>query len=164
RLNPRLVYAAVSTYGPSGTRREDTGVDLIAQAESGIMSVTGLAEGPALPVGVAIADALGGINLAFSVMSALYGRDRTGRGQLVPDERFRSVGRRLKHRTALLEILEAALRTETVSEWVRRLRAEGVLAAPVRGYQEIAGDADSRADGYIRRLDHPEKGEIETPG
>ena len=200
------------------------------------MSVTGLPQGPALPVGVAIADALGGINLAFSVMSALYGRERTGRGQLVQvslvggllglqawemqhhllsgapsarsgrshpliktlwqsftaadgdlviaevkdswtgicraigrpelaaDERFRSVGRRLKHRTALLEILEAALRTETVSEWVRRLRAEGVLAAPVRGYQEIAGDADSRADGYIRRLDYPEKGGIETPG
>jgi crotonobetainyl-CoA:carnitine CoA-transferase CaiB-like acyl-CoA transferase len=236
RLNPRLVYAAVSTYGPRGTRREDTGVDLIAQAESGIMSVTGLPEGSALPVGVAIADALGGINLAFGVMSALYGRERTGRGQLVQvslvggllglqawemqhhllsgapsarggrshpliktlwqsftaadgdlviaevkdswtgicraigrpelaaDERFRSVGRRLKHRTALLEILEAALRTETVAEWVRRLRAEGVLAAPVRGYQEIARDADSRADGYIRRLDHPEKGEIETPG
>jgi formyl-CoA transferase len=70
----------------------------------------------------------------------------------------------LKHRKALLEILEGALRTETVAEWVRRLRAEGVLAAPVRRYEDIARDADSRADGYIRRLEYPEKGEIETPG
>jgi len=235
-LNPRLVYAAVSTYGPRGSRRDDTGVDLIAQAESGIMSVTGLPDGSALPVGVAVADALGGVNLAFSVLSALYGRERSGRGQLVQvslvggllglqawemqhhllsgapsarggrshpliktlwqsftaadgdlviaevkdswtgicraigrpelasEERFRSVGRRLKHRGALLEVLEAALRTGPVAEWVKRLRAEGVLAAPVRGYEDIARDADSRDDGYIRRLEHPDKGEIETPG
>ena len=59
------------------------GVDLIAQAESGVMSVTGLAEGGALPVGVAIADALGGINLAFAVVAALFARSHTGRGQSV---------------------------------------------------------------------------------
>ena len=235
-LNPRLVYAAVSTYGPRGSRRDDTGVDLIAQAESGIMSVTGLPQGVALPVGVAIADALGGVNLAFGVMSALYSRERTGAGQLLqvslvggllglqawelqhhllsgapsarggrshpliktlwqsftaadgdlviaevkdswagicraigrPDlateDRFRSVGRRFKHRETLLPILEAALRAESVAHWVKRLRAEGVLAAPVRGYEDVARDADSRADGYVRRIAHPDKGEIDTPG
>src|SRR5205809_1518382 len=81
--NPRMIYAAASTYGPKGSRKDSMGVDLIAQAESGIMSVTGLAEGGALPVGVAIADALGGINLAFGVIAALYARERTGRGQAV---------------------------------------------------------------------------------
>jgi formyl-CoA transferase/CoA:oxalate CoA-transferase len=234
--NPRMIYAAVSTYGPKGSRKDATGVDLIAQAESGIMSVTGLAGGDALPVGVAIADALGGINLAFGVMAALYTRERTGRGQavqvslvggllglqawemqhhllsgavpprsgrshpliktlwqsfaasdgefvvaevrdswagicraigrpeLAAEERFCSVGRRLKHRGALLEILEAAFRRDKVSQWVKRLRAEGVLAAPVRSYEDIARDEDTRADGYLRTLDHPTKGPIDTPG
>ena len=234
--NPRLVYAAVSTYGPAGKTKNETGVDLTAQAESGIMSVTGFPEGPALPVGVAIADALGGINLAFGVVSALFARERTGRGQAVDvslvggllglqawemqhhllartvaprggrshpliktlwqsfsandgdfvvaevkdswtgicraigrpelagEERFRSVGRRLKNRGALVEILDGAFRTATVAEWVRRLRAEGVLAAPVRSYDDIARDDDARMNGYIRPLDHPVKGRIETPG
>ena len=234
--NPRMIYAAVSTYGPKGSRKDATGVDLIAQAESGIMSVTGLAGGDALPVGVAIADALGGVNLAFGVIAALYTRERTGRGQavqvslvggllgvqawemqhhllsnavpprggrshpliktlwqsfaasdgdfvvaevkdswagicrvigrpeLAAEERFRSVGRRLKHRGALLEILEAAFRRDKVSQWVERLRAEGVLAAPVRSYEDIARDEDTRADGYLRTLDHPTKGRIDTPG
>ncbi|MGH7897063.1 MAG: CaiB/BaiF CoA transferase family protein [Candidatus Binatia bacterium] len=235
-LNPRLVYAAASTFGPLGAKSDMTGVDLIAQAESGIMSVTGLPGGDALPVGVAIADALGGINLAFAVTAALFARERTGRGQavnvslvggllglqawelqhhllsgavpprggrshpliktlwqsfqasdgelviaevkdswggicraigkpeLAADERFRSVGRRLKNRAAILEILEAAFRVETVADCVRRLRAECVLAAPVRSYEDIARDPDSRADGYIRSLDHPDKGPIEVSG
>src|SRR5262249_26321636 len=81
--NPRMIYAAASTYGPKGSRKDAMGVDLIAQAEGGIMSVTGPAGGGALPVGAAIADALGGINLAFAVIAALYARTQTGRGQSV---------------------------------------------------------------------------------
>ena len=46
-----IVYGAVSTFGPRGSKRDSTGVDLIAQAESGLMDVTGFADGPALPVG-----------------------------------------------------------------------------------------------------------------
>jgi crotonobetainyl-CoA:carnitine CoA-transferase CaiB-like acyl-CoA transferase len=47
---------------------------------------------------------------------------------------------------------------------VRRLRAEGVLAAPVRSYADIAADPDTLANGYLRRLAHPKKGTIVTPG
>ncbi|MBI2964392.1 MAG: CoA transferase, partial [Deltaproteobacteria bacterium] len=83
RINPRLVYAAVSTYGPKGAKRDDTGVDLIAQAESGLMNATGETGGRAMPVGAAVADALGGINLAFAVVMALLARERTGRGRSV---------------------------------------------------------------------------------
>jgi crotonobetainyl-CoA:carnitine CoA-transferase CaiB-like acyl-CoA transferase len=236
RLNPRLVYAAVSTFGPKGSKRDMTGVDLIAQAESGIMSVTGSPDGPALPTGAAIADALGGINLAFSVVGALFARERTGRGQgvrvslvggllglqawemqhyllsrtlaaragpshpliktlwqsfrasdgdfvlaevkdswsglcralgrkdLAADERFRSTGRRLKHRAALLAEIEPEFVKDTVAGWVARLRAEGVLAAPVRTYADLATDPDLRADGYVRTMVHPQKGEIPVSG
>jgi crotonobetainyl-CoA:carnitine CoA-transferase CaiB-like acyl-CoA transferase len=87
-----------------------------------------------------------------------------GRPELGSEERFRSVGRRLKHRAALLEVLENAFATAPASEWVRRLRAEGVLAAPVRSYADIAADPDTLANGYLRRLTHPKKGEIATPG
>ena len=79
--NPRLVYAALSTFGPKGPKRNATGVDLIGQAESGIMSVTGPENGDALPVGTALADALGGVNLALAMSLALLARERTGVGQ-----------------------------------------------------------------------------------
>jgi crotonobetainyl-CoA:carnitine CoA-transferase CaiB-like acyl-CoA transferase len=235
-LNPQLVYAAASTYGPLGSMKNASGVDLIAQAESGLMGITGLPGGDGLPVGAAVADALGGVNLAFAVTAALYARERSGMGQavnvslvggllglqawelqnhvlsrmpspragrshpfvktlwqsfrgsegefvvaevkdswpgicraigrpeLVGEERFRSVGRRLKHRAALLEILENVFAAAPAAEWVRRLRAEGVLAAPVRSYADIAADPDTLANGYLRRLAHPKKGTIVTPG
>ena len=87
-----------------------------------------------------------------------------GRPELAEDDRFRSTGRRLKHRAALLAELEPAFATDTVAGWVRRLRAEGVLAAPIRDYADLAGDPDLRADGYIRTLNHPDKGPIDVAG
>ena len=235
-IHPQIVYAAASTFGPNGPRRDLTGVDLVAQAESGLMSVTGNEDGPALPVGAAIADAIGGINLAFGVVTALLARERTGEGQevhvslvgsllgiqawelqhhllarqvptragrshpliktlwqsfdaadgsfvlaevkdswagicraidrpeLAADERFDRVGRRLKNRAALIEILDAAFARRTVDECVRRLRAEGVLASPVRTYADLAADADVRANGYVREIEHPDKGRMEISG
>jgi crotonobetainyl-CoA:carnitine CoA-transferase CaiB-like acyl-CoA transferase len=87
-----------------------------------------------------------------------------GRPELGSEERFRSVGRRVKHRAALIGILESVFSTASAAEWVRRLRAEGVLAAPVRTYADVAADPDTRANGYLRRVVHRKKGPIETPG
>src|SRR5688500_17034195 len=58
---PRLVYCSISGFGQTGPRRDQPGYDAVIQAEGGLMSVTGDAEGPAYRVGVAIADLVAGL-------------------------------------------------------------------------------------------------------
>jgi crotonobetainyl-CoA:carnitine CoA-transferase CaiB-like acyl-CoA transferase len=81
--NPRLVYASVSGYGLEGPDRDRAGYDLIAQAEGGVMSVTGEAGHPPLRAGVSHADITAGLWLAGGILAALYARERSGRGQRV---------------------------------------------------------------------------------
>jgi formyl-CoA transferase len=80
-LNPRLVYCSVTGYGQNGPRKYETGYDFIIQAQGGIMSVTGPAEGPPTKVGVAIADITAGMNAAIAILAALYEREQSGQGQ-----------------------------------------------------------------------------------
>ena len=81
--NPRLVYAAISAFGQKGPWRDRPGVDGVAQAMGGIMSVTGTADGPPVKVGVPAADMAGGIFASQTILAALFARERTGRGQRV---------------------------------------------------------------------------------
>ena len=81
--HPRLVYASISGFGQTGPRKQQAGYDAVMQAEGGLMSVTGAADGPAFRVGVAIADLVAGLLAAQGIVLALYSRDRTGRGQQV---------------------------------------------------------------------------------
>jgi crotonobetainyl-CoA:carnitine CoA-transferase CaiB-like acyl-CoA transferase len=81
--NPRLVYAAISAFGQSGPWRDRPGVDGVAQAMGGIMSVTGTADGPPVKVGVPAADMAGGVFASQAILAALFARERTGRGQRV---------------------------------------------------------------------------------
>jgi formyl-CoA transferase/CoA:oxalate CoA-transferase len=78
-----LVYASISGFGQTGPRKQQAGYDAVMQAEGGLMSVTGAADGPAFRVGVAIADLVAGLLAAQGIVLALYSRDRTGRGQQV---------------------------------------------------------------------------------
>jgi len=80
---PRLVYCSISGFGQTGPRRQQAGYDAVIQAEGGLMSVTGAADGPPFRVGVAIADLVAGLLAAQGIVLALYARDRTGRGQYV---------------------------------------------------------------------------------
>ncbi|MGE0859673.1 MAG: CaiB/BaiF CoA transferase family protein [Gammaproteobacteria bacterium] len=81
-LNPRLVYASVSGFGWSETVSDKRGVDLIVQAESGIMSMTGPAESP-MKVGFTMVDAATGHALCHAILAALFRRERSGRGATV---------------------------------------------------------------------------------
>jgi len=82
-INPRLIYAVGSSFGPEGPEAGDTAMDLIAQARSGIMFTNGpLKEGPR-PVQGGLADQVGATHLALGIMGALLARERTGRGQIV---------------------------------------------------------------------------------
>ncbi|MCW0235027.1 MAG: CoA transferase [Ferrovibrio sp.] len=83
KLNPRLIYGSATGYGLSGPDRDNLAMDLTIQAVSGIMSVTGFPDGPPVKAGPAITDFISGVHLYAGVVTALYNREKTGKGQLV---------------------------------------------------------------------------------
>jgi len=81
-VNPRVIYAGASAFGTKGPLGRKPGNDILAQAMSGLMSVTGEGEAP-LPAGCAIADHIAAVTFALGIVSALFARERTGKGQEV---------------------------------------------------------------------------------
>ena len=81
--NERIVYCSVSGFGQDGPYRDRAALDLVVQAESGMISVTGEAGGHGVRAGVSIADITAGLYAAFGILTALHVRERTGRGQFV---------------------------------------------------------------------------------
>lgn len=79
---PRLIWAGISGYGPDGPYRDKKAYDMLIQAESGVVSLTGTLAAPA-KVGVSIADIAAGLYAYASVLAALRNRDRTGRGDRI---------------------------------------------------------------------------------
>jgi len=82
-VNERLVYASISGFGQTGPYAARPGYDLIAQAMSGIMSVTGSPGGAPVKSGVPVADMSAGMLCAVGILSACLARAVTGRGQAV---------------------------------------------------------------------------------
>jgi CoA:oxalate CoA-transferase len=82
-LNPRLVYGSISGYGTSGPWVGLPGQDLLAQARSGLMWLTGDADQGPVPMGLAVADMMAGVALSQGILAALVGRGVSGRGRLV---------------------------------------------------------------------------------
>ncbi|MBL6954127.1 MAG: CoA transferase [Alphaproteobacteria bacterium] len=82
-LNPRLVMARISGFGQDGPWATRPAFDAIAQAEGGLMQLTGSPDGEATMFGSIVIDYSTGTNAALGVMAALHARARTGRGQVV---------------------------------------------------------------------------------
>jgi len=82
-INPRLIYAFGSGYGPTGPYRDKGGQDVLAQAMSGIASRRAEPDAPPEPSATPIADFTGGMLLTQAILLALLARERTGRGQVV---------------------------------------------------------------------------------
>lgn len=80
---PKLIMCSISGFGQTGPRMQEAGYDAVIQAEGGLMSITGPADGPPYRLGVAIADIVSGVFAAQGVLLALLARERTGQGQLV---------------------------------------------------------------------------------
>lgn len=80
---PRLIYCAVSGFGLDGPERDRPGYDLIAQARSGLMSVTGAAGGMPQRVSTALSDVVTGMLSAYAIAASLVARERTGEGELI---------------------------------------------------------------------------------
>jgi formyl-CoA transferase/CoA:oxalate CoA-transferase len=82
-LNPGIIYCSVSGFGQDGPYRDRAALDLILQAESGMISVTGEPGGHGVRCGVSIADMTAGMYAAYGIMLALRVKERTGRGQSI---------------------------------------------------------------------------------
>lgn len=81
--NPALVYGSITGYGQDGPYHDRPGYDYVVQAMSGLMSVTGPADGKPHKVGVAIADVITGLFMSTSVLAAIRYAEQTGTGQHV---------------------------------------------------------------------------------
>ena len=79
-VDPQTVLCSISGYGQSGPRRDEVAFDLTMQARSGIMSITGDADGGPAKVGVAWIDVMTGMNAVSAILAALYHREKTGEG------------------------------------------------------------------------------------
>lgn len=81
KINPALVHASISGFGQEGPLSPRPAYDIIAQAMSGLMSITGEADGPPTRVGESMGDLCAGLNACWSILAAIRHRDRTGKGQ-----------------------------------------------------------------------------------
>ena len=77
--NPRAVYCSITGFGRRASR-DRAGYDFVAQAESGLMAITGDVDGPPTKAGVAVVDVITGLHAAVAIVAALRGRDATGKG------------------------------------------------------------------------------------
>ncbi|PTQ13555.1 CoA transferase [Sphingomonas oleivorans] len=87
-INPRLVYASISGFGQTGPWADRPGFDLMAQAMSGVMSVTGHPGGPPVKAGVPVADIGCALFATYAILSAYIGCRSTGRGQFIDASLF----------------------------------------------------------------------------
>jgi crotonobetainyl-CoA:carnitine CoA-transferase CaiB-like acyl-CoA transferase len=130
--NVRLVYASVSAFGQKGPWRDRPGVDGVAQAMGGLMSITGTADGPPVKVGIPAADMAAGAYATQAILAALFARERTGLGQ------------RLE-----VSLLDSALAFQampismylTDEQVPKRLGSAAAYSAPNQAY--------ATADGYV---------------
>ncbi len=81
--NPGLIYCAITGYGQNGPYRDRPGYDVVIEAQGGIMSLTGPADGEPFKVGVAIVDITAGMYAVASILAALHHRERAGEGQFI---------------------------------------------------------------------------------
>ena len=81
KINPRIIYCSGSGYGESGPYRTRPGQDMLIQGLTGIAAATGRGDGPPVPVGSGFSDQVGAMNMVYGILSALYWRERSGKGQ-----------------------------------------------------------------------------------
>ncbi|MCX6024429.1 MAG: CaiB/BaiF CoA-transferase family protein [Chloroflexi bacterium] len=138
-LNPRLIYASLSGFGQTGPYANRGAMDVIVQAMSGMMSITGeVGRGP-VRVGASIGDMGGGLYLTVAIMAAIIERNRSGLGQRLDASMFEA-------QVALLE--NAVVRYGATGEVATRLGTRHPLLTPFQafptadGYMVVAGVRD----------------------
>ena len=87
-VNPALIYASISGFGQTGPWADRPGFDLMAQAMSGVMSVTGYPDGPPVKAGVPVADIGCALFATYAILAAYIGRTKSGEGQFIDASLF----------------------------------------------------------------------------
>ena len=82
-IQPGLIYCASCGWGQDGPYQERPGQDLLAQSIAGVLMLNGTASDPPVPVGIGLADLTAGLHITIAVLSALFERARSGKGQRV---------------------------------------------------------------------------------
>ncbi len=82
-LNPKIVYCSISAFGADGAYKDKQGLDVVLQAMSGLMSITGEPGGGPLPAGAPVADIFSGVTAAFGIVTAVLAANRTNQPQRV---------------------------------------------------------------------------------
>ncbi len=80
QVNPRIIYCSGSGYGESGPYLTRPVQDMLIQGLTGIAVATGRGDGPPVPVGAGFSDQVGAMNMVYGILTALYRRERSGRG------------------------------------------------------------------------------------
>ena len=235
-INPRIIQCSVTGFGSEGEYKDYPALDLVIQAISGHMAVTGEPGRPPARVGIPLADLSGGFFSAQGILAALYDRERTGKGRkvelsmfdamlnllsyigtiwltkgelpkppgsaheysvpwqafeasdgylvvatrqeafwrklcealgaaaLADDPRYKTNPDRLKNRATLVPQLEDIFRTRTVADWLTRLRAAEVPAAPVNNLDAAFAEPPVAEREMIVEYEHPDVGRVRLPG
>lgn len=83
KINPRIIYCSCSGYGSSGPKVKKPGQDLLIQSMSGLAALSGNGNMPPTPIGTAAVDQHGAVLAALGIVSAVYNRDKTGKGHQI---------------------------------------------------------------------------------
>ena len=100
--NPRLIYCSITGFGQDGPYAHRAGYDLLVQGMSGIMDITGPADGEPMRLGVAFADVFTGVYSALAITAALKEREHTGKGSIHRHGADGLAGRRARQPGAVL--------------------------------------------------------------
>ena len=126
KRNPRMIYASCSGFGQTGPYASRGAVDIIAQAMSGLMSITGESDGRPMRTGTSFGDTLGGNSLAIGVLAALYERERSGVGQRLDVSMVESV---------IYHLENAVIRYSTTDQVPTRIGPRHPLNTPFQAFE-----------------------------
>jgi crotonobetainyl-CoA:carnitine CoA-transferase CaiB-like acyl-CoA transferase len=236
QINPRIIQCSVTGFGTEGAYKDYPALDIIIQAISGHMAITGEPGRPPVRVGIPLADLSGGIFSCKGILAALFDRERSGKGRqielsmfdamlnllgyigtawltngelpqppgsaheysvpwqafeasdgyivvatrqdgfwrklcealeqpaLADDPRYRTNPDRVQNRATLVPQLEQIFRSRTAADWLARLRAAQVPAAPVNNLDGAFAEPPVAAREMIVEYDHPQVGRVRLPG
>ncbi len=235
-LNPRIITCSVTGFGSAGEYKDYPALDIIVQAMTGHMAITGEPGRPPVRVGIPLADLSGGIFACKGILAALFDRERNGQSrrvelsmfdamlnllsymgtmwltngelptppgsshdytvpwqafeaadgyivvatrqeifwrrlcevlgepQLADEPRFATNALRVENRAELVPRLERMFRARTVADWLTRLRAGEVPAAPVNNLDRAFAEPPVAEREMIVEYEHPDVGRVRLPG
>ena len=235
-INPRIITCSVTGFGIAGEYKDYPALDIIVQAMSGHMAITGEPGRPPVRVGIPLADLSGGIFACKGILAALFDRERNGEGRrvelsmfdamlnllsymgtmwltngelptppgsahdytvpwqafeasdgyivvatrqeifwrrlcevlgepkLADEPRFATNALRVANRAELVPQLERMFRARTVDDWLARLRAGDVPAAPVNNLDRAFAEPPVAEREMIVEYEHPQVGRVRLPG